>query len=358
MLDSIIFDLQRSGGISRYWYELLSNLIRHRPDWRLVLWANPNADNPLLRQLREQGSGSDAVEVHALYPSLLARYRAARIDRSFGDIALFHSSYYRLAAPSLPSVTTVHDFTYERFGTRMQAWVHHRQKAAAVRGSRQIICVSEATRRDLLNFFPDVPAESCHVVHHGRSPVFHERRSPDSRYGEAPYALFVGQRGSYKNFHLAVEAVVASEGLQLFIAGGGTLSVEEQALLERRLPNRHRHFNRVNDDELRELYQGALALTYLSSYEGFGLPPLEAMACGCPVIAMNTSSIPEVVGDAALLLDSAEVHPVLEALSAVRDPERRHRMISAGLKQAARFSWDRAVEETLAVYERAVRTRE
>lgn len=357
LLDSIIFDLQRGGGISRYWYELLSNLIRRRPDWQLVLWANPTADNPLLEQLREQVNGSDAVEMRTLAPSLLGRYRAARIDRAFGDIALFHSSYYRLPSPTLPSVTTVHDFTYERFGSTLQAWVHHRQKAAAVRGSRQIICVSDATRKDLLTFFPDIPAERCHVVHHGLSPVFHERRG-DTPVDGRRYALFVGQRGSYKNFQLAVEAVAISEGLHLFIAGGGALADEERTLLERRLPGRHQYFSQVDDDQLRALYQGALALTYLSSYEGFGLPPLEAMACGCPVIAMNTSSIPEVVGDAAILLDRAEPPAVAEAIVAVGDSQRRRAMIDAGLKQAARFSWDRAVDETLAVYEQALRTQE
>lgn len=358
LLDSIIFDLQRGGGISRYWYELLANLIRRRPDWRLVLWANQRTDNPLLTQLRQQMSGSDWVEARSLEPGFLGRYRPARIDPTFGNITLFHSSYYRLPAPSLPAVTTVHDFTYERFGSPLPAWIHHRQKAAAVRGSREIICVSEATRKDLLTFFPDLPAERCHVVHHGLSPIFHERREGLSAGADGRYVLFVGQRGSYKNFHLAVAATAASAGLQLFIAGGGALSAEEAASLERLLPGRHRHFGQVTDDELRELYQAALALTYLSSYEGFGLPPLEAMACGCPVIAMNASSVPEVVGEAAILLDRAEPRPVIEAIAAVSNSERRRSMIDAGLKQASRFSWDRAVDQTLAVYERAIRTRE
>lgn len=355
LLDSIIFDLQSGGGISRYWYELLANLIRRRPDWQPVVLVNSHASNPLLKSLLELIERSPGVESHELGSSLLGRYRS-QVTRGLGDIRLWHSSYYRVPAEPIPVVTTVHDFTYERYGSPLRAAVHRWQKGRAIRGSGHIVCVSDATRKDLLAFYPEVPAERCHVVHHGLSGVFQRAPVPSSALAGGDYVLFVGQRGSYKNFGLAVAAASAVPGMQLFIAGGGALSPAETALLERELPGRHRHFAQVTDEVLRDLYRSAVALTYLSSYEGFGLPPLEAMACGCPVIAMNTSSVPEVVAGAGVLLSEAEPRAVIEAIAAVRDPQFRQTLIEAGLRRAAQFSWDRALDETLAVYELAVRT--
>lgn len=355
LLDSIIFDLQRGGGISRYWFELLSNLIRRRPDWQPVILVNPHADNSLLRQLLELIERSPWAESHQLDLPLLGRYRS-QVTRRFGNIGMWHSSYYRVPAEPMPVVTTVHDFTYERYGSPLQARVHRWQKRKAIRSSSRVVCVSGATLKDLLAFYPDVPAERCHVVHHGLSDAFRASDERASAPAAGDYVLFVGQRGSYKNFGLAVAAASAIAGMHLFIAGGGALSPAETAMLERELPGRYRYFAQVTDEVLRDLYRSAVALTYLSSYEGFGLPPLEAMACGCPVIAMNTSSVPEVMAGAGILLNDAEPRAVVEAISAVRDPDYRQALIDAGLRRAAQFSWDRAVDETLAVYELAAQT--
>lgn len=184
------------------------------------------------------------------------------------------------------------------------------------------------------------------VIYNGVSDSYHPL---DDISGEQSQdVVFVGARSGYKNFRLAVESVAAVPNLRLQIVGGGKLSEDEITHLDGHLPNRYQWFGRLSDEELNQTYNQAYALLYPSSYEGFGIPVIEAMRAGCPVIAVNVSSIPEVAGDAAILVDKATVAAFSEAL--IKLPAMRKQLIHAGFVQAAKFSWDRCSEETLAVY--------
>jgi mannosyltransferase len=356
-LDSTIFDLQIDGGISRYWFELIANLARRYDEWNLTLLMDPHTRNKFGRRLLEVTKDKQNVRVHGYTHSQFGRLFGPWLPGEFRE-ALWHSSYYRVPTrPKVSSVCTVYDFIYERFASLTQARLHAWIKRKAILRASQIICISEATKRDLYEHYPNISDKNCHVVHLGPSPAFHAPTDGPPRIGQepaAPYVLFVGGRAGYKNFPLAVRAIEAVAGLALFVVGGGKLSKTELDLLRERLPNRHRIFEMPTDEVLCELYQGATALAYLSRLEGFGFPPLEAMASGCPVIAMDASSIPEVVGDAALLLSSEDPVAVADAIRALAVHERRMNVIDRGLKRAALFSWDRAVDETVAIYELAI----
>ena len=357
LLDSTIFDLQIDGGISRYWFELATNVMRRHDEWKLTLLTNPHARNKFGKRLIEETSGRPNVRVHShatgqigriFGPWLPARYKAS----------LWHSSYYRTPIhPKLSSVCTVYDFIYEHWASPTEARLHSWIKRKAILGASQIICISKATRRELHALYPNIPDNKCHVVHLGPSQSFHSAKNHDPSNGQppaAPYVLFVGSRNGYKNFAVAVRAARTIAGLELVVVGGGKLSQRELVFLREQLPDRHRVFETPTDETLCDLYQGATALTYLSRLEGFGFPPLEAMASGCPVIAMNASSIPEVVEDAGMLLSSEDPMVVADAIRAVIVRERRMDMIARGLKRAAMFSWDRTVDETVGIYERAI----
>lgn len=266
---------------------------------------------------------------------------------------LFHSSYYRLSKNrKVKNITTVHDFTYEKFTHGPKRWLHSWQKFRAIRRSDAIICISENTKRDLLYYLPDVDPAKITVIYNGVSDLFFP--IADLEPAEKPYVLFVGARGGYKNFKAAAEAVALLPGIELCAVGGGRFSNEETVWLERLLPGRYHHAGMVSTETLNLLYNQAVALLYPSSYEGFGIPVAEAMRAGCPVIAVNASSIPEVAGEAGLLVESADPHLLRSALERVLDEGQRAQLVIKGLKQSKRFSWDTTFEQTLAVYEKVL----
>ncbi|MFM4862518.1 glycosyltransferase family 4 protein [Aeromonas media] len=329
--DGIIEKLQQGGGVTVVFNELIKRL----------------TDN--YSYYSYEVSSHIATQKHnkILSPRLLERYRDARLPPEFlGDKVVFHSTYYRLPAnANLPVVTTVHDFTYEKFAKGLAKWVHSWQKNRAIQNSDLVICVSHNTAKDLQQYCPIDP-KKIRVIYNGVSDGYHSLDDVSSE--QSQYVVFVGARSGYKNFTLAVESVAAVPNLQLQIVGGGKLREDEIKHLNTHLPNRYKWLGRLSDEELNQIYNQAYVLLYPSSYEGFGIPVLEAMRAGCPVIAVNVSSIPEVAGDAAILVNEPTVAAFSDAL--IKLPAIRKQLITAGLAQAAKFSWDRCFEETLAVY--------
>ncbi|MFQ2222913.1 glycosyltransferase family 4 protein [Aeromonas enteropelogenes] len=328
--DGIIEKLQQGGGVTVVFNELIK---------RLTDYSYCSYDN--------SSKIANSKHNNILSSRFLERYRDARLPAELlSENAVFHSTYYRLPAnANLPVVTTVHDFTYEKFVKGPARWIHSWQKNRAIRNSDIVICVSHNTAKDLMQYCP-VDKTKIRVVHNGVSESYY----PLSIKSNFNYnsVLFVGARGGYKNFNLAIDAVAAVANLELHIVGGGELSSAELQQLEDKLSGRYRWLGRLSDDELNMAYNHAYALLYPSSYEGFGIPIIEAMRAGCPVIAVNVSSIPEVAGDAAILVNEPNVAAFSEALITL--PAMRNQLISAGFMQAAKFSWDRCFEETLAVY--------
>lgn len=282
-------------------------------------------------------------------PKRSSRY----FDENNVNTALFHSSYYRLSYNKrVRNITTVHDFTYEKFIHGPKRWLHSWQKFRTIRRSDAIICISENTKRDLLHYLPDVDPTKITVIYNGVSDLFFP--VADLAPVEKPYVLFVGARGGYKNFKAAAETVALLPGIELCAVGGGRFSDGERAWLDRLLPGRYRHAGMVSTEALNLLYNQAVALLYPSSYEGFGIPVAEAMRAGCPVIAVNASSIPEVAGEAGILLESADPLLLRAALERVLDEGQRAQLVIKGLEQSRRFSWDTTFEQTLAVYEKVL----
>jgi mannosyltransferase len=165
------------------------------------------------------------------------------------------------------------------------------------------------------------------------------------------YVVFVGSRVSYKNFPLLVKALRHLPDLRLFVVGGGQFSRSELTLLERLLSGRYFHQGNITIDRLKHIYSHAVCLVYPTAYEGFGIPVLEAMATGCPVIAMKSSSIPEVAGDAAVLLEGPDERDLADAILQVSRSDMRQDLIAKGIERARLFSWDATFEKTRTVYE-------
>ncbi|MCS7062071.1 MAG: glycosyltransferase family 1 protein [Anaerolineae bacterium] len=288
-----------------------------------------------------------------------------------GRSDLYHATDFVLppTTPRKRTVLTVHDLTFERAPDAAPPQLLRFLKRVvpqSVRRAHHLIADSQSTARDLIELY-GAPAERITVIYSGIDARFcpTHSASPTSaavrdKYalGEEPFVLTVGTLQPRKN-HLTLVRAFAQVAerlpdLKLVIAGGkGWMYDAVTAEVARLNLNRRVQFiGFVEDADLPDVYRAARVFTFPSLYEGFGLPPLEAMACGIPVVASNTSSLPEVVGDAGLLVDPFDVDGLAGALlRAATDDVWRAQAIERGLNRARAFTWGRAAEQLLAVYD-------
>ncbi len=357
------------GGIASYVKGLVLGLFRVASDNRYVLLCP--------KKYTGQGGALDVPEsawhlirlplrnhaLNAVWENILLplAVRRARVD--LVHFPRFAVPYFRAGR----TVVTVHDLAFRRCPgmlTEKARCYFEAVTSKAVHRADAVIAVSEHTRQDLVDIYR-VPLDRVHVVYNGVEPRFcpGEMDVARDRIGracglEGSYILFVGTLEPRKNLVglLRAYALLRKSGavdLPLVIAGGKGWLYEGifQTVGVLGLRPYVRFLDYVPDADLPDLYRGARVFVYPSFYEGFGLPVLEAMACGTPVITSNVSALPEVAGDAALLVDPNEPEAIAGALGRILDDEGlAHDLRQRGIRQAAHFSWDRAAKETLSVY--------
>lgn len=337
LIDAIIFSIQRYGGVGVYFQQILKKLEKEK------ISASVLFEMPLKQQSRRNYPPNFSIIPRQA--RALERYRSCRVPVG---VSIFHSSYYRLPTIiNMPSVVTVHDFVYERYAKGPKRWVHMHQKHAAIRAAQAVICVSEVTRQDLIEFVGEIPGQTVHVIHNGVSEVF---RPLSLASAPAPYVLYVGERRGYKNFMRLLAAMEFLPDLELHCVGGGNLSAEELAAVPAGARHRIRHLGFVTDEVLNEYYNRAFCLVYPSSYEGFGIPVAEAMRAGCPVVSTRCKAVLEVGGDALTIAADTDPRVLADAVLRLTNTEYREQMVSTGFEISRRFSWDRTHEGTLDVY--------
>ncbi|MDA9146321.1 glycosyltransferase family 4 protein [Gammaproteobacteria bacterium] len=349
VLDSIIYELQRAGGISELWTSILSHMAGQADlDFRVLDGAgaaiNRSSPDGILERMRVVETG----------PLLLRRYMPARVPK---DTKVFHSSYLRVANDcAVTNITTIHDFIYDKFDNGVPKLIHRKQREVALQRSELIICVSENTKTDLLNFYPELANREIRVIHNGVNPVYYEKGKPeDQSQIEAPYLLYVGGRGKHKNFSMCLDVLLrqdsVGEDLKLCVVGGGKFTREELKKMDRLgVKSKVRHLGTISDETLAHFYRNAFALIFPSFYEGFGIPPLEAMAAGCPVMCSDKSSIPEVVGKSGAYFDPTCIDSAVSALELLTDSKYRDEIIKSGLQRVKSFSWERTAKATVDAY--------
>lgn len=361
-IDARLWGEPRSG-IGRYTRSLVEALVRLSPDERWALYLD--------RPTPEVPAG---VETRCLpWPQrLLWTLWAAPRELRARPVDVFHgvTGFELPPGGAARLVTTVHDLIPLRFPGLVpwrHRWAVRALLGGALRRATRIIVVSEATRADLLGRYP-VPAGRVHVIPEAADPRFAPPARADriglrDRYGlRLPYVLFVGLLEPKKNLAglLAAVARLRARGAwgetELVIAGAPGWGPEARETATRLGGSGVvRFLGAVPDGDLPALYGEALAFVFPSLWEGFGLPVLEAMASGAPVIASRRGALPEVAGDAALLVEP-EPEPLADALGTVlADPALRTRLREAGLARARTFSWERTAAATLAVYRAAGR---
>ncbi len=278
--------------------------------------------------------------------------------------ALVHETYFqrrRLAPKSCPIVLTVYDMIHEKFPDLFKRTdLTSKNKRTAVARADLRICISEHTRRDLIEIFAVPPHKTITIPLGFELDAPAESGTATTEVQATPYLLYVGNRHHYKNFDRLLRAYAGSPGLHrnfsLVAFGGPPLSSDEYALMSRlKIPQHKVIWERGSDVLLSALYRRAAAMVYPSLYEGFGIPPLEAMSRDCPVICSNTSSIPEVVGTAAVLFDPLDAQAIGSAIESVVNSESmRRELIARGRQRIKAFSWDRCASETAGAYAKVI----
>lgn len=260
-------------------------------------------------------------------------------------------------------VVTVHDIAFaaypdstSRFFGHYYRWIMPR----ILRRADAVITVSEASRQEIVRYYP-MTAQKIHVIYHGIDTRF----APDPNVKKESMILFVGSMNRRKNVKSVIEAFCKASilGYKLYLVGGFfphfAQDEQDRALID--FAQNHADIELISDvttDELINYYRRAALFVFPSFYEGFGFPPLEAMACGTPVIVSNRSSLPEVCADAAVYVNPADVNALSDAMCHVlSNPEKQSDMIQKGIERAATFSWERSAKEHLALFQNIMEMR-
>jgi glycosyltransferase involved in cell wall biosynthesis len=362
--DQQVFLLQEYGGISRYICSLARELALI-PDVQTRVVAPLHFNRNLATLEHVGGTRHLLPRVNTKLFRLVAfasKHLAHQsINRFKPDI--LHETYYSFDEYrpfGAKRVLTVYDLIHERYPDLFErSHMTTGPKKDAAQRADHIVCISESTRRDVIEYCGVAP-EKTSVIYLGVDVEFIQAGEPEAgRLGPPrPYLLYVGARGGYKNFGRLLRAFAGSKRLKtefdLVCFGGGALRTDElQSASELGLRQGQLTHQAGDDALLAQLYSEAEALVYPSLYEGFGIPPIEAMAVGCPVITSNTSSLPAVVGDAGEYFDPNDEGSITQAIERVASsPTRRAELVSMGSQQYRKFTWEKCARETHEIYRR------
>jgi len=365
LYDHQMFSIQRFGGITRIFIELLRELSKS-PEVSLHWYRGLHRDGYDISDFqgrlgRYQAFAQPPFLLRGRSPEKINRFGLRWFQRmSLHGFDVYHPTYFDLDVGEIARakrlVITVHDMILERYLWNLERFrpVIERKRRLVERADL-IIVNSLSTKTDLVEMTGIDPAKAR--VTYWASRIGEAQNVPCSAVTQGtPYFLYVGTRSKYKNFEVLMRVFSENEWLarnfQVVCFGGTSpyLPDEMRFFREHSLLDCFRYVS-GGDGLLRSLYENAVALVYTSRYEGFGLPPLEAMQCGCPVICAPTSSLPEVVGDAALFFDVDASEQLADCMRRVAEqPELRARLVKKGKARAALFSWERTAQATLDGY--------
>ncbi len=354
--DHQIFAFQRYGGVSRYFVELARRLPAHGVSEVSIvapLHVNEYLTADSARPFTRGRYVPDTFKDTARVIGAVNRF-AVPIALRKANPDIVHETYYAIkpVGKARRRVVTVYDMIHELFPEEFpDAAQATAAKRAAVNRADRVICISENTRQDLVRLFDIDPARTS-VVHLGYSV---DVESPgEQQRVDRPSLLYVGNRYGYKNFKALLQAFAGSPTLREFdlVAFGGRSPLPDEVEEIERLGVAGRvRFEAGSDRELATRYRSATAFVYPSKYEGFGIPPLEAMSYGCPVVCSDAGPIPEVVGNAGAYFDPNSVEDLRATLErVVTTSELQADLRARGRARLADFSWDDCAAATARIY--------
>jgi glycosyltransferase involved in cell wall biosynthesis len=365
IVDGIVYLWEKKGGISRIFSEILPRMCEMDKSLRIELLT--------AGKMRQSLPSHSRIFYHTI-PHIKRYRRPRRVWRPIVPIAerlirrlmigrgegqIWHSTYFTQPGRwDGFQVVTVHDMIFERFSDLYRGPDHNQfraQKRRCLQRSDATICVSNVTRQELMHFY-GIKSDTIYVIPLACSDVFRQLEQCNDRLDIAtkrPFLLFIGGRHPHKNFNGLIQAYslwARREEVALVVVGSPWSVDEEKRLAELGIQDRVHLLTDVDDEALCHLYNQAATFVYPSLYEGFGIPLLEAMACGCPVIASRIPSTIEVAGGCPIYFEPTEVDGLVDALDVALSEGHNSERVRAGIERVKRYSWDRVAAQTLEVY--------
>lgn len=366
VVDGEIWQRQTAGGISRLYNEVLPRLCNLAPDLRITLITDGALKQPPPVHAAITPRAMPAYH-KLLRPGRLWREPTARLKRATRNWwtrpapnSIWQATYYSSPAGWRGRfVVVVYDLMEERFPHFFDQPRHEavrRAKLASVHAADLVLCISRTTQRDVCDFL-NIPEAKTRTITLASSSVF-RRLPPAELAGQTllppePFFLYLGDRSPYKNFELLVRAFADwphRHEVALVAIGPKFVAAEQSLLHELGLADRVYSYQNIDDEALCRFYNQAQAFVYPSLYEGFGIPLLEAMACGCPLVASAIPTTRDVAGDIPFYFEPTDAAGLQAALSAVLASAGRAERIRAGIERAGTFSWDATASQFLAIY--------
>ncbi|WP_366184522.1 glycosyltransferase family 1 protein [Flavobacterium ovatum] len=373
ILDSQAFNMQTYGGITRYYTEVFSQLKKNNElSITLPIHESKNAyviDSGLLEIENKErlvsfllkSMNSIGISTRSLKRKIEQKKLKNPLENSNFDLFIptYYNPYFLEYIGDTPFVLTVYDMIHELFpqyfiGEPLNVVIN---KKLLLEKATKIIAVSNNTKKDILAIYPEIDASKIEVIYHGSSIKVNENLKvilPSN------YVLFVGSRDYYKNFYFLVESILdllkEDSTLKIICAGGGKFNEEEVEFIKKLGLQEQVEQRYFEEEQLGLFYKNAKCFVFPSMYEGFGIPVLESMACGCPIVLSNVSSLPEVAGEAGIYFDLSSKEDLKEKIALVlKDSNFRNEYILKGLERVKLFTWEKAASQCLELYNKAIK---
>lgn len=369
VLDGIIFEQQANGGIPRTYQEILPRICNLDPtiQFSLITHGPIRSTWPPHAQINHRclWSFNRYIQPGNYLWSFKKQIRSRIAGLSLKSQAheIWHSTHYTLPYKwKGPVLISAYDLLIERFASMFDEYLYHQirmEMRRCIVAADGVICNSETTKKEIIDFY-QIDGSKLYVVPLACSDVFHRlplmkfKDEEDVLNRQKPFFLYVGGRGKYKNFKTvlaAYEVWPQKENVDLVVVGGEWTSVEKSWLIKKKLIQNVQLVGRLNDENLCVLYNRAQALIYSSLYEGFGLPLLEAMACGCPIIASHIPSTVEVAGDIPIYFESEKSESLRNAFDIALNEVQNKQQIDDGYMRLNNYSWEKTAQQTLNLYQ-------
>lgn len=360
LYDHQCFAQQQYGGVSRYHYQLIKELSQVE-DIEIKL-SLKYSNNFYINEDKNFSVKKFFPNKNFYFKRTILDYInriSARKILEKGDYDIFHPTYYDpyflKYLDNKPFVVTVYDTIHEKYPEIINSIDKTiKNKKVLLPEAQKILAISNSTKNDIIQLYK-IPPDKIEVVYLAASINKNMAVSKEQLNLPEKYILYVGNRDFYKNFNnllFAIEPILRDNSdIFLIAAGGGKFNAAETKLFESKKVNDKIIYKNADDKSLATLYSNALAFVFPSKYEGFGIPALEAMNCDCPVILSNTSSLPEVAGDAAIYFDPNDINDIkMRIESVIFNKELREDLIKKGMLQKNKFSFQKTALQTKEIY--------